>query len=508
MRQLLLAFVLVMGASAQSLAQSPTQSPAQSLDLTLLHINDVYEISAKRGVGGFPQLMTLLQRERARAKHHLTTFGGDLISPSVMSGLTKGTQMIELMNAIQVDVAGLGNHEFDFGDDVLKQRMMASKFTWLASNTLGADGKQFGGAKALMIRQMGAWKIGLFSLLTPETSHLSIPSQSVSFTPPLEAAARAVKALKDQGADLIIAVTHLDIARDRALARSVKGINVILGGHDHDPILFYEGGTLIMKAGYDAHYLAVADLHLEKKKTKRGVRITMRPEWRFLSTAGVAGDEAVGKIVAAFEKDLDAKLSAAVGKTSVALDSRRITVRTRESNMGNLIADAIRQATGADVAIANGGGIRGNRTYEAGATLTRKDILSELPFGNVTVVMSLSGADLRAALENAVARVEDTAGRFAQVSGLRFVYDRALAKGSRVVAVTIGGKPIDAGKMYTLAANDYIAKGGDGYGVLKRGKLLVDAAGATLMATQVMNYISAKGTISPKVEGRITAKSP
>lgn len=258
MRHFLLSIMLFLGLSANAMAQS--------LDLTLLHINDVYEISAKRGAGGFPQLMTLLKGERAKARHHLTTFGGDLISPSVMSGLTKGAQMIALMNAVGVDVAGLGNHEFDFGDDILKQRMLASNFTWLASNTQAADDKPFGGARAVMIRQIGELKIGLFSLLTTETMHLSSPGRDVSFTPPQEAARTAVAALKTKGADLIIAITHLDIAEDRALAIEVKGIDVILGGHDHDPISFYEGGTLIMKAGYDAHYLAVADLYIEKKK--------------------------------------------------------------------------------------------------------------------------------------------------------------------------------------------------------------------------------------------------
>jgi 2',3'-cyclic-nucleotide 2'-phosphodiesterase (5'-nucleotidase family) len=154
----------------------------------------------------------------------------------------------------------------------------------------------------------------------------------------------------------------------------------------------------------------------------------------------------------------------------------------------------------------NGGGIRGNRMYEAGATLSRKDILSELPFGNVTVVMSLSGADLWAALENAVGRVEDKAGRFAQISGMAFVYDPAKPKGSRVVSVTVGGNPLDRTVSYTIATNDYIARGGDGYGVLKQGKLVVDAAGATLMASQVMDYISSLGAIAPVVEGRIKAK--
>ena len=478
-------------------------SRAQSLDLTLLHINDVYQISAQRGVGGFPQLMTLLKQERARAKYHLTTFGGDLISPSVMSGLTKGSQMITLMNAIGVDAAGLGNHEFDFGDDVLKQRMMASKFTWLASNTRGPDGNPFGGALAVMVRQMGDLKIGLFSLLTPETSHLSSPGQQVSFTPPLAAARQAVDELKAAGADLIIAITHLDIAWDRALAAQVKGINVILGGHDHDPILFHEGGTLIMKAGHDAHYLAVAELRIEKKNTRRGIKVSMRPQWRFLSTAGIAPDAAVEEIVKRFEADLDDRLAAAVGKTAVALDSRRSTVRSRESNIGNLIADAMRQATGADIALTNGGGIRGNRTYEAGATLTRKDILGELPFGNVTVVISLSGADLWAALENAVSRLEDKAGRFAQVSGMTFVYDPVKPKGSRIVSATVGGKAFDRAASYTVATNDYIARGGDGYSALKGGKLIVDAAGVTPMASQVMDYITALGTIEPKIEGRI-----
>ena len=113
---------------------------AQSAKLTLLHVNDVYEVSAKDGKGGLAELMTLLRQEHARTQNHLVTLGGDLISPSVMSGLTKGKQMIELMNALGLDVAGFGNHEFDFGSDVLKERIAASKFTWLATNTLGADG--------------------------------------------------------------------------------------------------------------------------------------------------------------------------------------------------------------------------------------------------------------------------------------------------------------------------------------------------------------------------------
>ncbi len=485
---------------------APAAGWAQSAELTLMHVNDVYEVSAQRGEGGLAELMTLLKAERAKAQNHLTTLGGDLISPSVMSGLTKGTQMIELMNAVGLDVAGLGNHEFDFGDDILKQRMAASNFTWLATNTLGADGKPFGGAKATMTRKVGELTVGLFSLLTAETTHLSSPSKAVTFAPATDAAKAAVKELKGQGADFIIALTHLDLGADRELARAVKGINVILGGHDHDPISIYEGKTLILKAGYDAHYLVAATIKITKKETKRGVRVSMLPQWRYLSTAGVTPDAEIAAIVKKHEGALDEKLNIVVGKTTVELDSRRSTVRGAESTMANLIADAIRAGVGADIGLANGGGIRGNRTYDAGSELTRKDVLTELPFGNVVVLLELTGAQLLAALENGVSRVEDVAGRFPQVSGMSYVFDPKAAAGSRIIEAKVGGQPIDKAKRYTVATNDYIAGGGDGYAVLKGGKAIIDASGGTLMASMVMDYIAAKGTIAPKVEGRIMRK--
>jgi 2',3'-cyclic-nucleotide 2'-phosphodiesterase (5'-nucleotidase family) len=498
-------FRRLLAATALCLAAMPGLLRAETAEITLLHVNDVYEIAPKKGKGGFAQLMTLLERERAGARNSLTTFGGDLLSPSVMSGLTKGAQMIELMNAIRVDVAGLGNHEFDFGGQVLAERIASSRFTWLATNTLGADGKPFAGAQALMTRKVDDLTIGLFSLLTPETEHLSSPGQGVHFVPFMEAAEQAVADLKEAGADFVIALTHLDIAEDRALARQVRGIDVILGGHDHDPILFYQGGTLIMKAGYDAHYLAVADIRIEKAQTRRGPRVSMLPQWRFVSTAGVEPHAGVGDVVARYESELETELGVALGKSAVELDSLRAHVRTRETNMGNLIADAMRAALGTDVGLTNGGGIRGDRTYEPGTTLTRKDVLAELPFGNVGVSMELSGGDLRAAIENGVSRVEDTAGRFPQVSGMAFTYDPSRPQGNRIVEITVGGAPLDDARSYTVATNDYIAAGGDGYGALKNGRLIVDSSGGTLMASQVMSYIAARGTVAPQVEGRITA---
>lgn len=477
---------------------------AEPVTITFLHTNDVYEIAPVNGRGGFAPLATLLEQERARSEHTITTFGGDLISPSVLSGLTQGAQMIEFMNVLGTDVAVPGNHEFDFGPEVAAARIQASEFPWLGTNLRGPDGGPAVGTVDLEMIDIGGYKIGLFGLLAPETDVLASPGPDITFASPIETAQTAVAQLREQGADLIVALTHLNLAVDQELARSVEGIALILGGHDHNPITIAEGDTLIVKAGYDAHHLAAVDLVVDRVMERDQEVVEAIPSWRYVSTAGVAPHPEVQGVVDLYEQLLDDELGVAVGTTTVELDSRRDTVRTTESNFANLIADALRETVGADVAIANGGGIRGDRVYDAGAVLTRKDILSELPFGNVTVLIELSGADLLEALENGVSEVEDKAGRFPQVSGMTFTYDAAAPAGSRIVEVEVAGEPLDPNRTYTVATNDYVFSGGDGYEALSRGKALIDASGATLMASMVMDYIAAQGEVAPAVEGRIT----
>jgi len=487
-------------------ATGPGPAQGQSATLTLLTVNDVYEITPVQGKGGLAELMTLLRAERATATHHLTTVNGDFLSPSVMSALFKGAQMVALFNTLGVDVVVFGNHEFDFGPEVTRQRMAEARFSWLGTNVLGPDGKPFGGALATMTRQVGELTIGLFGLLTPETARLSSPGPTVTFAPVVPTAKTAVEALRQTGADVIIALTHLSIAEDRALAQQVPGISVILGGHDHEPITWYEGGTLIHKAGYDAHYLGRIDLLVEKKMTEKGAQVTVTPAWRMLANRGVTPDPGVAAEVARYMATLDQELGQPLGQTQTALNSQTGEVRTREATMGNLIADALREALQADVALVNGGGIRGNRLYEAGTTLTRRDILQELPFGNPGVLVELSGADLLAALENGVSQVENKAGRFPQVSGLRLTYNPGKPAGSRVLEVQVGGKVLDRTATYRVATNDFLLKGGDGYSSLSKGKVLIDASGGTLMATTVMRYITTKGSVAPQLEGRIVAR--
>jgi 2',3'-cyclic-nucleotide 2'-phosphodiesterase (5'-nucleotidase family) len=491
--------------TAASLLMLGGGARAEPVTVTLLHTNDVYEIAPREGRGGLAELATLLQQERAQAEHSITTFGGDLISPSVLSGMTKGAHMIDLYNRLDTDVAVLGNHEFDFGPEVAAQRIAESDFPWLGTNVLGPDGRPAVGAVDLHAIEVGGYRIGFFGLLAPETDVLSSPGPDITFTPPVESATAAVARLQAQGADVIIALTHDDFADDRDLARQVEAIDLILGGHDHDPITFHDGGTLIVKAGYDAHYLAAVDLTIERVRRGDEEVVEVVPSaWRYISTAGVEPEPEIAAVVARYEAQLDQELALPVGTTTVMLDSRRSTVRTAESNFGNLITDVMRASVGAEVALMNAGGIRGDRTYDPGTVLTRRDVLTELPFGNVVVLTRLSGADLLAALENGVSEVEIDAGRFTQVSGMSYAYDPKRPPGSRIVEVEIGGEALDTGRTYRVATNDYMYRGGDGYEALKRGEVLIDASAATLLANMVMDYIGQRGEIAPAVEGRIT----
>ncbi|WP_114859694.1 bifunctional metallophosphatase/5'-nucleotidase [Azospirillum brasilense] len=485
----------------------PTAATAQNGTVTFLHFNDIYEISPVKGRGGFAPVMTVLKAERQRSAGALTTVGGDFLSPSLLSGTTRGAQMPDLFNAMGVDVVGFGNHEFDFGTEVLKARIAESKFPWVGTNIAGPDGQTFPGSVATWTKMVGDVKVGFLGLLTPETAHLSSGGAEATFTNVQAAAALAVKALRDGGANVVVALTHQTIAEDRDLAVKVKGIDLVLGGHDHDPISFYEGSTLILKAGADGHYLGVIDLAVSTKATDKGPATSVAPAgWRFVTTAGVAPDAGIGALVKRYTDQLDATLAGVIGRTETDLDSRKDVVRSQETTMGNLIADALRDGLKADVAITNGGGIRADTLHPAGSSLTRKDIFAEMPFGNVAVLTQLSGADLLAALEHGVSKVEDKAGRFPQVSGLSFTYDPKLPSGTRVTGVTVGGQPLDPARTYRVATNDYMLKGGDGYAALSRGRTVVDASGAVLMATMVMDYVEAKKTVAPKVEGRIVAK--
>jgi 5'-nucleotidase len=476
--------------------------------LRLLHVNDVYEVAPNdEGLGGLAELATMVAAAEAKpgADDTIVTFGGDLISPSLLSSIDQGKHMITAMGMVGVDMAVPGNHEFDFGGAVFAEHLKTSPFPWFAANVLDANEQPYGGMVATAMRTVGAYKVGFLGVLTEDTTVLSSPGDDVLFLPALDKAREAAAALKSAGADVIVALTHLDFADDKALAEEVPDIDVILGGHDHDPITWLEAGTLILKAGTDAEYLAEIDLTIKEVQGRKALQVNTIPSWSLIPVTGVTPEPKIAAKVAEWQAILDKELGQPLATTETELDSQRSTVRSKESSMGNLITDAMRAFAKTDVALTNGGGIRGDKVYEAGTTLTRKDMVSEMPFGNVVVVLEVTGAQLKAALENGFSEIENGGGRFPQVSGLTVSYDPAKPAGGRVVAVTVGGAPLDPAKTYTLATNDYMAGGGDGYAALSEGKVVVDASAGRLMAAVVADYVGDQGKVAPKPEGRVTA---
>jgi 2',3'-cyclic-nucleotide 2'-phosphodiesterase (5'-nucleotidase family) len=192
--------------------------------------------------------------------------------------------------------------------------------------------------------------------------------------------------------------------------------------------------------------------------------------------------------------------------TAVELDSRNATVRTREAAIGNLIADAMRASTRSDIAIMNGGGIRGGKVYPPGTPISRRDVLAELPFGNRVVAIEISGRELRRAIENGLSLLPNAGGRFPQVAGMTIEADISRSAGSRVVSIKVGEAPLDEGKNYRLATNDFLARGGDGYTMFADAKRVLPDQDAPPLANDVMVYLRSLGTIRTGVEGRIVLK--
>jgi 5'-nucleotidase len=417
-----------------------------------------------------------------------------------MSSMFQGSQMVATLNAAGLDFATFGNHEFDFGADVTRERMQESHFAWVSANVLDpATGLPFGGAVPFVLREYEGIRVAFFGLVTPETRVLSKGAAGLTFLDPVQAAKEVIARARRAKADLIVALTHQDMADDKQLAAAVPGIDLILGGHEHVPLDARVGRTLILKTGSDAVSLGRIDVIVT---TGRGGR-RIESKWELIPvTDEIPEKPEVAAIVKRYEGVMAAELDVIAGSTSVPLDTRNEVVRTQESAVGNLIADLLRAAMQADVALINGGGIRGNTVIPAGP-LRRRDVMTILPFANKIVKVDVTGAILRAALESGLSQVERTAGRFPQVSGLRYVFDPKRPAGSRLVSVSVGGQPLDPRLNYTLATFDFILGGGDGYTMLKEGRALIKAEGGPMDSDLLLERLKA-GPVAPVLDGRVS----
>ena len=480
-------------------------NPDAPIKVTFLHVNDVYQFMPVEGGkrGGLARLLTLKKEVLSKNPNTIFTLGGDTISPSVETRTYKGKQMIDAWNAIGLDYAVFGNHEFDIKTPELLKRIKESKFTWLGANIVDTKtGKIFANTPEFIIREFNGVKIGIIGLLLPEAKETSSMEDSLEVTDYCLTANLIVSRLrKVEKVDAVVGLTHLFLHQDKKLAKCAD-FDLILGGHEHTLLQSSSNGTPIFKVAADARELGKFDLNFNSK-TKKFESI----DWEIIPVTDKIKEAPEFAVVFNKYKDLLVKLSEPVGKTAVTLDALSLSNRTKETNIGNFIADSYRKTVNSDIGFVNGGSIRADLTYAPGI-LTKRDVLSILPFNNPIVKIELSGKTLLKVLEHGVARsAEDNEpGRFPQISGMKFKFDVSKPAGNRVVEIEVGGKPLDLNKTYTLATSSFlVTRGGDGYTMFKGQKLLVAADEAQKDSDVFEKAIkeSPDQTIAPKLEGRI-----
>ncbi len=344
-------------------------------------------------------------------------------------------------------------------------------------------------------------KLALIGAAYEDTTSASRPGD-LAFAPTIPAVLAGAKSARAAGADLVIAIVHADKATGAALMNT-HAVDLILSGHNHDLHIDFDGRTAFVESEQDANYVTIVDIDVARTRDEASRSFPWWPDFRVLDTAKIDPDPSMLAKVRDYQARLAKRFDVEIATLAAPLDSRTEAVRSGESAIGDLIADALRKAATAEVAIINGGAIRGDKFYPAGTKLSKRDILDELPFGDKTMLTIVPGKAILAALENGFSQVDRSSGRFPQVAGLSIVADPAAAPGARVKAVMVNGEALDLARDYKLATNDFLARGADGYGMLA-GKTQVSAdSGTRLVALDVIDYVEALKIIDAKVEGRI-----
>lgn len=517
---LLLASLLIIGAASPGYGADD-----QGYTLRILHTNDHHAHiepvkTGDKELGGVARRKTAIDEIRAAGGNLLLLDAGDVFQGTLYFNLFSGQADLYFYNKLGYDAMALGNHEFDKGQTILAEFVDGADFPILGANVVPDPTSPLAGKiEPWIIKELGGQKIGIFGLTTEDVPVSSSPGPGIAFTPHVEAAGRAVAELSARGANKIIALTHLGFDLDQRLAGQVAGIDVIVGGHSHTVMGDEEGAAspypLQVTAPDGGRVLIVQNG--EWGKTLGDLSVEFDSEGRVVGWRGspipidesLKPDPSFQAKIAEYGAPLDALLSSQIGRSTVELVGDRSKIRSEETNLGNLVADAMLEKTRAEkaqIAIINGGGIR---TSIATGDVSMGQVLEVLPFGNTLVRLDLSGTQLKEALENGVSEAELLGGRFPQVAGMRFMWDPDAPAGSRVIAIEVaegdGYRPIDPNAVYRVATNDYLAGGGDGYTVFESGANWY--ATGFVLADVVADYIREHSPVAPQVEGRIMRAS-
>ena len=482
-------------------------------NVTFVLVNDFYLMGEQpfpdgKSRGGFARLAAIVKAERTKAAAEgrtvILAHGGDTLSPSIMSGLDHGAHIIALTNMIAPDILVPGNHEFDFGKALFLERMGEAKFPLYAANLRDPGGAAIPGFKDRALLEFNGVRVGLTGLAYEQSPRVSSP-EDLRFASTIDTAHAQAAALREAGADFVCAVMHCNRG-DGLKLQFERAADLLLTGHTHDLLVSYDDKCALVESGFDAHYVTCVDVAISVRVDAGKRAVVWHPAFRIIDSGDVTPDPEVAAAVAKYRAALVDKMSEPLCVTAVALDSATATVRTREAAIGNLFADAMRAGTHADAALLNGGGIRAGKTYQVGERISQGDVLAELPFNNRVVVVEVSGADLRRAIENGLSRLPLAAGRFPQVSGIAVTFEIARAAGSRIISMQVGGAPLDEARIYRVAILDYLARGGDDYTMFADAQRVTPDNDAPLMVNEVVAYLRKLGTANTSVEGRLTAR--
>ena len=519
------------GVATLGLALSAGAAAAE-YSLTILHTNDFHarfepvskfdsgcsaeENSEGKCFGGTARLVTAIEDARRRTNNAILVDGGDQFQGTLFYTYYKGKVAAEMMNKLGYDAMTVGNHEFDDGPEVLRGFMDAVDFPVLMSNADLSGEKILKDklAKSTIIER-GGEKLGLIGLTPQNTDELASPGPNIIFTDPVGAVQSEVEKLEAEGVNKIIVLSHSGYGVDQKVAAETTGVDVIVGGHTNTllsnvneraegPYPTMVGTTAIVSAYAYGKFLG--ELHVTFDDAGVIVSATGEP---ISMDAAVSEDAPTVARIAELAAPLDEIRQRVVAETLAAIDGAGATCRAGECTMGNLVADAMLERVkdqGVSIAFENSGGLRAS--IDAGE-ITMGEVLTVLPFQNTLSTFQAKGATILAGLENGFSQIEESAGRFPQVAGLRVLYDPGAAPGSRVVSVEVmegeAWVSLDAGKTYGVVTNNYIRNGGDGYKVFATEAINAYDFGPDL-ADVVAEYLVKVGPYQPYVDGRIAVK--
>ncbi len=479
-------------------------------------------------VGGLERIATASNQIRSEVDGSLLlSSGDDLIGP--LFSLLSGEPEIRGMSMAGYDVVTPGNHEFDRGVEVYKNAISFSNFDIVSANLIIDDQELDSRIHPYVIKDVADLKVGIFGMMTPELLKVcNIPGGGAAVNQDIvKVANNIVNELKRADCDIIIGVTHVGVTFDRELAQEVDDIDIIVGGHDHEYIYETARSTIIVQDGSRAKYLGVLKFTYNKGEIQN-------PIWqKVLLDSTVGYDPVIKDLMAQYMKIYNDSLGMVIGESTIEMDACRGVNRSRETNLGNMIADSwLNWFTDADVALVNAGAIRGDQIYPAGS-ITYLTVNEILPFRNEVYMVQVTGAELKQVFEvsASVLRVSDDGcpdtcrasdGGFLQIGGARITIDTTQAPfcavysgrdvsevinvGSRIASIEVyqndSWVSLDTSTTYTILTNSWMAIGGDGHYIFRSED--IQKKNTTLITTDLLtSYIQSHTPVAPQVESRI-----